>query len=106
MTVAAEVCDCVTEHRPTPMVYERHHILPLAWGGPDVPENVVTVCPTTHRGVHELLEWIVDHQTWPPRPVWSRYPRFVRELARQAVEQHGQIPQQDGACQRREAGCA
>ena len=31
---------------------EVHHIVPLAEGGPDVPSNVVALCPNCHRRCH------------------------------------------------------
>lgn len=34
---------------------EKHHIWPLGMGGPDVPDNWVWVCPTTHTNTHEIL---------------------------------------------------
>jgi len=34
---------------------ERHHIQPLALGGPDVPGNIVNCCPTSHANIHVLL---------------------------------------------------
>jgi hypothetical protein len=78
---AYRICPCVAEHRPAPLELERHHILPLAMGGPDVAANVAWVCPTTHTNVHEVLREIFRRDgvlTWAdaladwPMPV-SRY---------------------------------
>ena len=46
----------------------KHHIQPLALGGPDVASNWVQVCPTGHDAIHELLRaWIkADGE-----PVWE-----------------------------------
>ena len=33
---------------------ETHHIIPLAEGGPDIIENVATLCPNCHRKMHVL----------------------------------------------------
>lgn len=52
-------CHCVVEHRPQPLVLEAHHVLPLSWAGPDVPENRVTLCSTAHHGTHALLDLYV-----------------------------------------------
>lgn len=49
------VCLCVAEHRPAPLELHLHHIWPLGLGGPDTPENVVALCPTTHANTHELF---------------------------------------------------
>ena len=48
-------CRCVADHRPPVLEYESHHILPLAMGGPDSPENRVWLCSNAHGNVHELL---------------------------------------------------
>ncbi len=31
----------------------QHHIIPKALGGPDTAENLITLCASHHRGVHE-----------------------------------------------------
>lgn len=48
-------CHCVAEHRPAPLELERHHVWPLAMGGPDTAANVQWLCPTAHTNAHELL---------------------------------------------------
>jgi hypothetical protein len=48
-------CACVSDHRPPVLELHAHHLLPLYLGGPDVPENRVWICPSTHANVHELL---------------------------------------------------
>lgn len=48
-------CLCMVEHRPAPLEYVEHHVVPTYLGGPDTPENRVWLCPTTHYNVHELL---------------------------------------------------
>lgn len=61
------VCLCVVDHRPDPLELNRHHILPLAAGGGDEPENVVWICPSAHTNVHEILREIVRRRgdlTW------------------------------------------
>lgn len=35
---------------------EVHHMLRLADGGPDHPENVIALCPTCHRRVHYAID--------------------------------------------------
>ena len=34
---------------------ERHHFLPKSLGGDNVPENMIPLCSTHHRGVHWLM---------------------------------------------------
>ncbi len=52
---AGAACRCVSEHRPPVLEYAYHHIFPKALGGPDGPENLVALCPSSHANVHELL---------------------------------------------------
>jgi hypothetical protein len=54
-----QICPCVADHRPAPLELNRHHIHPLAAGGPDDDSNIAWICPTTHANVHELLRLIV-----------------------------------------------
>lgn len=51
-------CLCVQEHRPALRATHRHHVVPLAWGGPDTEANVVPLCPSGHDVVHGL------HRAW------------------------------------------
>jgi hypothetical protein len=88
-------CVCVTDHRPTVVGTDWHHVVPLAWGGPDVHENLVELCPTTHRSLHDLLRWVVREQKWPPRDVLYQFPRYVRALGARAVADAGGIPRRD-----------
>ena len=81
-----EVCRCVGTHTPQPGHPEKHHIWPLGTGGPDTPENIIWVCPTTHTNVH-LLEG--DWRRAKGEPSWDlrrRYSHFTRELARRAYQ--------------------
>ena len=48
-------CRCVSVHRPVPLETHAHHIWPTADGGPNVADNLVQLCPTTHANVHDLL---------------------------------------------------
>jgi len=49
--------DCVVHayHWPPVTDPDTHHIIPLAHGGPDVPDNEVVICPNGHRNIHEAL---------------------------------------------------
>ena len=88
-------CVCVTDHRPTVVGTDWHHVVPLAWGGPDVHENLIELCPTTHRSLHDLLRWVVREQKWPPRDGLYQFPRYVRALGARAVADAGGIPRRD-----------
>lgn len=52
-------CLCVSEHRPAPLELDRHHVWPLALGGPDTDENILWCCPNCHRNTHEVLRLLI-----------------------------------------------
>ena len=41
-----------------PLTLQRHHMIPLAWGGPDVPENLITLCANCHAKVTKAMATI------------------------------------------------
>lgn len=45
-------CVCRSEHAPPVPWTHAHHIWPKYAGGPDTPENIVYVCPSTHDWIH------------------------------------------------------
>jgi len=55
------VCRCMADHRPHPLELNLHHVWPLGMGGPDTPDNLVPLCPTTHTNVHELLRHLMRY---------------------------------------------
>ena len=74
-------CRCVKWHRPKVRIIDVHHIQPLSWDGPDTPDNKVTICPNTHRLVHELLDRYKRRSGILFADDVRPFPRFVRELA-------------------------
>lgn len=74
-------CVCVADHRPRPAELNRHHIVPLYAGGPDVETNIAWVCPTTHVSTHELLREWERHDGEPPWAVRRSFNPFTRALA-------------------------
>ncbi len=54
------------KHIPHPHINHRHHVWPLADGGPDVEENIVIVCPNGHANSHALLDLFRLHRGAPP----------------------------------------
>lgn len=48
------------------MTLHRHHIQTRARGGPDVPENILLICPVHH-------EWLHRHQNEAHRLGWLRH---------------------------------
>ena len=93
------LCDCVADHHPEPLVLEEHHIWPLGMGGPDIPENLVWVCPSTHGNAHEVLRTLV---AWGPISYRSvcelndrgPVPRYAYALAREGYRRW-----QTGSCE-------
>lgn len=81
------ICECVSYHSPVPTHLVNHHIVPLSYGGPDVDENQIWLCPTAHGNVHKLL-W--DYERAGGLPPWEgvrwHYSAFIRNLAQKAWE--------------------
>ena len=75
-------CPCVTNHVPSVITLNKHHVWPLGMGGPDTPDNLVVVCPTVHYSIHHLLrEWVkLDGEPpWELRRRFGPYPRSIAE---------------------------
>jgi hypothetical protein len=51
----ATTCVGYGHHRPVPLRFIWHHVLPLACGGRTVPDNLVQLCDSCHYSVHILL---------------------------------------------------
>jgi hypothetical protein len=82
-------CRCVVEHNPTQLENEAegHHRWPKAYGGPDVPENMDWLCPTTHTKVHNLWREYARANGRPPWEILRRYSQFVRDNVAQGYAQ-------------------
>lgn len=85
MTTKIPLC-AVHHHRDyTPL--DAHHIWPKAQGGPTIPWNLVTVCPTGHREIHEYLALLLKTDdgkvSWLKR---RKYGRYVQTYARLGFE--------------------
>jgi hypothetical protein len=78
--VAAK-CVCVRNHNPEPQELNRHHILPLAWGGNRESDNEVWLCPTSHTNVHELLRAYEKYEGTPPWEIRKHFSWYIRSLA-------------------------
>lgn len=74
-------CQCIKWHRPKIRIIDRHHIVPLSWDGPDIAGNIVTICPNTHRLVHELLDLYKKYGGFVPSMHLSKFPKYTRNLA-------------------------
>lgn len=42
-------------HRPRPLRYVWHHVLPQSCGGKTEPSNLIALCDVCHYAVHELM---------------------------------------------------
>jgi hypothetical protein len=51
----ATECTCDNEHRPAPLRFVWHHILPEVCGGHTIRSNLVSVCDNCHYGIHALM---------------------------------------------------
>jgi hypothetical protein len=61
-------CIVVKEHRPRPLRFVYHHVLPQTCGGKTVPDNLAALCDTCHYAVHALL-WKLAHGLEMPEHV-------------------------------------
>ncbi len=78
---ANEPCRVHTKHVPNPHSVDRHHVWPTADGGPDIPENIVVVCPTGHRNIHDLLNLFKLFRGKPPYIELRKFAFEERTLA-------------------------
>lgn len=74
-------CACVMHHTPKVTHVHRHHILPLSWDGPDTPDNIVWLCPSSHEHVHILLRAYVKYEGAVPWSIRRQFNAYVNALA-------------------------
>jgi hypothetical protein len=87
-----EWCECVSDHSPKAYVANRHHVVPLSWGGSDDSSNVVMLCPNSHSAVHRLLDEYVRNQGTPDWALRRQFGAYIRELAMRAWDQRPEKP--------------
>jgi hypothetical protein len=75
-------CECVEHHVPKPVQFERHHIVPLAWGGTNDPANVRLLCPTAHGNAHLLLSQLRKNDGRIPFALARHTGPYIEALAR------------------------
>ena len=51
----ANRCVIARYHRPKPLRYVWHHVLPEACGGKTEPDNLASLCDSCHYSVHIIL---------------------------------------------------
>jgi hypothetical protein len=55
-------CQVHERHVPPTHINEHHHVWPKGDGGPDIPENVITVCASGHNSIHLLIDLFKTNQ--------------------------------------------
>lgn len=73
-------CKCVSKHVPRALELHKHHVWPLGEGGPDVRDNLVILCPTTHSNVHRLWRLYEDYDGRPPWDILRNYSEYARAI--------------------------
>lgn len=68
-----EACQCVKRHSPTPSLVHSHHIVPKYLGGADTKANLITLCPSGHYVVHDLIRKFIAADGVLPRGRTNRY---------------------------------
>lgn len=58
----ATECVIAKEHRPKPLRFVWHHVLPIAAGGKTLGPNLVQLCDSCHYTVHILLYALAQGQ--------------------------------------------
>lgn len=75
-------------HVPATHLNHRHHVWPLALGGPNRADNVIVVCPTGHYNIHTLLDEYIIRRGEVAWAVIRRYTRGEREYAKLGYDRH------------------
>jgi hypothetical protein len=61
-----------------------HHIINRSLGGDDSLFNLITLCFSHHRKLHDghfdLTEWLISMYESHPRPIWFRWLESMEEL--------------------------
>lgn len=79
----ASRCEVTIYHRPKPLRFVWHHIVPEAYGGKTEPGNLVQTCDNDHYSVHRIM-WLLANGGIPPG-MGSRAQRSLAERGYQAA---------------------
>lgn len=74
-------CKVHAYHSPRQEYCQRHHILPLSWGGKSEGTNLISICPTGHANIHYLLDQYEEHDGTPPWDILRSFGPKERKLA-------------------------
>ena len=72
MVGRASKCAVSDSHRPAPMRYVWHHVLPKTCGGRSTAVNLVALCDNCHFSVHVLLYQMKIKGMITPSPINNR----------------------------------
>lgn len=72
-------CKVHVHHSMVPL--EMHHIIPKAYGGTNIPENLVRICANGHGDVHFYLSLLFKFQGFVPWDQEKMFGTKVRSLA-------------------------
>ena len=95
----ATSCQLTRDHRPVPLRFVWHHILPQVCGGKTEAANLASVCDSCHYSVH-ILMWLMANGGIPADIKGSK---AQRALAAQGYSQAlaagtaGKIPKESSA---------
>jgi HNH endonuclease len=73
--------DCAAHRHRELVPLERHHVWPKGEGGPDTPDNLVTLCSNAHSAAHDLLSKMLRTEGPVPWSIRRNYGRKVRAVA-------------------------
>jgi hypothetical protein len=73
-------CVCVKNHNPEPRELHRHHVWPTGKGGPDISENLLWLCPTTHSNVHMLWREYEKCESTPPWETRRQFSNYCQQV--------------------------
>jgi 5-methylcytosine-specific restriction endonuclease McrA len=63
-----------------------HHIINKSLGGDDSLHNLITLCFSHHRNLHDgtfdLTEWLINKYESHPVPEWFRWKEVIGELTK------------------------
>lgn len=89
--IRATRCEVAARHRPTPLRFVLHHVLPQVCGGLTVPGNLAQLCDNDHYAVHALLRYAATHDGQFPGRVGTRTQRDLAARGYQAAVAAGTV---------------
>lgn len=85
----ADHCEAYGVHRPNPMRFVWHHVLPQVAGGKTEPGNLVQVCDNCHYSTHAVMYAMANGKLVPTRA--SRGSKALAKRGYEAAKAAGTI---------------